>query len=83
MAFLFDDLVGGGKQIGRHDQAMLAVVEDDENAMILDGDGDLIDWILLEADFEPQSRSTGRRRLCLILDRGRSTKATASKAARR
>ena len=50
---------------------MLAIVEDDENAMILDGDGDLIDWILLEVDIEPQSRSSGRRRLCLILDRGK------------
>ena len=50
---------------------MLAIVEHDENATILDGHGDLVDRILSETEIEAESGGGGCRYLCPILDRGK------------
>ncbi len=49
---------------------MLAIVEHDEYASILDRDGDLVDRILLQTEVEAESRCCCCRHLCSILDRG-------------
>ena len=48
---------------------MLAIVEYDENATILDCYGDLVDWILLQTEIEAESGGCRCRHLCSILDR--------------
>ncbi len=49
---------------------MLAIVEYDENATILDCRGDLVDRILLQTKIEAESGCCCCRHLCPILDRG-------------
>ena len=48
---------------------MLAIVEYDENATILDCHGDLVSRILLQTEIEAESGSCRCRHLCPILDR--------------
>jgi hypothetical protein len=49
---------------------MLAIVEYDENATILDRHGDLVDRILSETEIEAESGGGRCRHLCPILDWG-------------
>ena len=49
---------------------MLAIVEYDENATILDCHGDLVDRILSQTEIEAESGCGCCRHLCPILDRG-------------
>ena len=50
---------------------MLAVVEHDENASILDCHSDLVDRILVRTEIDAESGSGRRRHLCPILDRSK------------
>ena len=52
----------------RNPHQMLAIVEYDENATILDCFGNRIDQILLQMETETEGGSGRRRHLCLVVD---------------